>query len=184
MKFKPSLLILVTLLLNTAGCADGVDSDKDACTPEANMKFCDRLGKNCDIVTGSDNCGSDRTVSCGTCTAPETCGGSGTPNVCGEGTCTPTTCAAEGKNCGTISDGCSGILDCGTCIAPETCGGGGTANVCGEGTCTPTTCAAEGKNCGTISWNGECLWRRHLHAGLHGPLWRLGWLWRNLPAWL
>src|SRR5262249_31185997 len=63
---------------------------------------------------------------------------------------TPTTCAAQGKNCGTISDGCGGTLTCGACTAPQTCGGGGVANVCGGG-CTPTTCAAQGKNCGTIS---------------------------------
>jgi len=62
--------------------------------------------------------------------------------------CTPTTCAAQGKNCGTIADGCGGTLTCGVCTAPQTCGGGGVANVCGV--CTPTTCAAQGKNCGTI----------------------------------
>ncbi|MBI2391995.1 MAG: hypothetical protein HYV09_20555, partial [Deltaproteobacteria bacterium] len=61
--------------------------------------------------------------------------------------CTPTTCSAAGKNCGTISNGCGGTLSCGTCTSPQTCGGGGTANVCG---CTPTTCSAAGKNCGTI----------------------------------
>ena len=64
--------------------------------------------------------------------------------------CTPTTCAAQGKNCGSIPDGCGGTLTCGTCSAPQTCGGGGTPNVCGA-TCTPTTCAAQGKNCGSIS---------------------------------
>ncbi len=64
------------------------------------------------------------------------------------GTCT--TCAAEGKNCGTISDGCGGTLDCGTCtVSGETCGGGGVANVCGGNTCT--TCAAQGAECGSIS---------------------------------
>src|SRR5205823_8468457 len=57
--------------------------------------------------------------------------------------CTPTTCAAQGKNCGTISNGCGGTLTCGSCTAPQTCGGG-VANVCGGG-CTPTTCAAQGK---------------------------------------
>ena len=62
--------------------------------------------------------------------------------------CTPTTCAAQGKNCGTIPDGCGGTLTCGVCTAPQTCGGGGVANVCGV--CIPTTCAAQGKNCGTI----------------------------------
>src|SRR5204863_6040610 len=64
--------------------------------------------------------------------------------------CTPTTCAAQGKNCGTISNGCGGTLTCGSCTAPQTCGGGGVANLCGGG-CTPTTCAAQGKNCGTIA---------------------------------
>jgi len=64
--------------------------------------------------------------------------------------CTPTTCAAQGKNCGSISNGCGGTLSCGTCITPQTCGGGGTANVCGGG-CTPTTCAAAGANCGSVS---------------------------------
>src|SRR5206468_355790 len=63
--------------------------------------------------------------------------------------CTPTTCAAQGKDCGTIADGCGGTLTCGACTAPQTCGGAGAANVCG--TCTPTTCAAQGKNCGTIA---------------------------------
>jgi hypothetical protein len=48
-------------------------------------------------------------------------------------TCTPTTCVAEGKNCGSISDGCGGELNCGSCTAPATCGGGGMPNVCGGG---------------------------------------------------
>src|SRR5207302_1736896 len=71
----------------------------------------------------------------------------GVANVCGTGTCTPTTCTAQGKNCGSIADGCGGMLSCGSCTSPQSCGGGGVANVCG---CTPTTCAAQGKNCGSI----------------------------------
>jgi hypothetical protein len=67
-------------------------------------------------------------------------------------TCTPTTCSAQGKTCGSISDGCGGALNCGSCTSPQTCGGGGVANVCGEtSSCTPTTCAAQGKNCGNLS---------------------------------
>jgi hypothetical protein len=62
--------------------------------------------------------------------------------------CTPTTCAAQGDNCGTIADGCGGSLNCGSCPGYQTCGGGGAANVCG---CTATTCAAQGKNCGSIA---------------------------------
>jgi hypothetical protein len=68
----------------------------------------------------------------------------------GGGTCVPTTCAAQGKNCGAIPDGCGGMLTCGSCTAPATCGGGGTANVCGTGACTPTTCAAQHAECGSI----------------------------------
>jgi len=50
--------------------------------------------------------------------------------TCPPPVCTPTTCAAQGKNCGTIPDGCGGTLTCGACTAPQTCGGGGVANVC------------------------------------------------------
>lgn len=48
-----------------------------------------------------------------------------------QGTCVPTTCAAAGKTCGAISDGCGGSLACGSCTAPQSCGGSGIANVCG-----------------------------------------------------
>src|SRR3989442_15100673 len=41
----------------------------------------------------------------------------------GGNACTPTTCAAQGKNCGTIPNGCGGTLTCGACTAPQTCGG-------------------------------------------------------------
>lgn len=61
--------------------------------------------------------------------------------------CTPTTCAAQGANCGTISDGCGGMLVCGSCTGVDTCGGGGTPNVCG---CTDDgmTCSTNGQVCG------------------------------------
>jgi hypothetical protein len=68
-------------------------------------------------------------------------------NLCG---CTPTTCAAQGKNCGTIPDGCGGTLSCGSCAAPQSCGGSGVANVCGG--CTPTvSCASAGYHCGPLA---------------------------------
>jgi hypothetical protein len=54
-------------------------------------------------------------------------------------TCTPTTCSALGKNCGSVADGCGGTLSCGTCTSPQTCGGGGVANVCG--TTTTSSCS-------------------------------------------
>lgn len=67
------------------------------------------------------------------------------PPVCSTGIlidgacCTPTTCAAQGKSCGALADGCGGTLQCGSCAEPKTCGGGGKPGVCG---CTRATCAA------------------------------------------
>ncbi len=88
----------------------------------------------------SNACGG--MLSCGTCTAPQTCGGV-TPNVC----CAPLTVCPSGDNCGTIPDGCGGMLSCGTCTAPQTCAAV-TANVCG---CVPETACPTGDDCGTIS---------------------------------
>lgn len=55
-------------------------------------------------------------------------------NVCGSvaPVCVPRSCESQGKNCGSISDGCGANLNCGTCSeAGESCGGGGLENVCG-----------------------------------------------------
>lgn len=46
-------------------------------------------------------------------------------------TCTPTTCLAQGKDCGAISDGCNAVLQCGGCHPPLRCGVV-TPNVCGR----------------------------------------------------
>jgi hypothetical protein len=40
--------------------------------------------------------------------------------------CKPTTCSAQGKNCGSIADGCGAVLQCGSCAAGQTC----SSNVC------------------------------------------------------
>jgi len=91
------------------------------------------VGTTCDTEPCGTCNGAGRCVGC---PPPETCGGGnpGTPGVCG---CTPTTCVAQGKNCGTIEDGCGGFLNCGSCPPGQTCGGRGTPNVCGngQGTC-------------------------------------------------
>lgn len=97
-----------------------------------------RCSKGEQCCSGNCSAGSSRTSIC--CPAGQVQSPSG---VC----CAPTTCAAQGKDCGTIPDGCGGTLTCGTCAGPQTCGGGGTPNVCG---CTPTTCAAQGATCGSI----------------------------------
>ncbi|MCL4752471.1 MAG: tryptophan synthase alpha chain, partial [Myxococcales bacterium] len=88
--------------------------------------------------------------------SPNTCGGGGTANVCG---CTPTSCAAQGKNCGSIPNGCGGTLNCGTCTAPSTC----TNNVCtacvpNPDPCPSSQCAGTASDgCGgTVSCTANC----------------------------
>jgi MYXO-CTERM domain-containing protein len=92
-------------------------------------------------------CGGDGQPCCtgSTCTAPDTCGGGGTTNVCG---CTPKAACPSPDDCGTLPDGCGGNVTCGAaCTAPQTCGGGGTSNVCG---CTPATSCPASAECGTV----------------------------------
>ena len=87
---------------------------------------CADMGASCGAI--GDGCGG--ILECGDCTAPDTCGGSGMANVCGQFVCKPATCADLGTDCGPVSDGCGGLLDCGSCGLPATCGGGGTPSVC------------------------------------------------------
>lgn len=68
------------------------------------------------------------------------------------GTCTPTTCSAQGKNCGTISNGCSGTLNCGTCGSGQTCGVT-TPNVC-SATCNSANLLYNESFEGSSAWSG------------------------------
>jgi hypothetical protein len=101
----------------------------------------------------SDGCGG-LTVDCNPCTPPDTCGGGGTPGMCGSPpseSCTPKTCANYPMGiCGQQSDGCGGLtVDCNPCTPPDTCGGGGTPGQCGNtGNCPKLTCTDQGITCG------------------------------------
>jgi hypothetical protein len=107
---------------------------------------CEKAGVHCGST--GDGCGG--TLQCGTCQAPETCGGGGVSGVCGVPPCQPKTCAELGANCGFTGDGCGQQIDCGKCTGNDTCGGGGKANVCGAGPCTPKTCEEQAVNCGAF----------------------------------
>src|SRR6185436_8658592 len=115
-------------------------------------RTCAQATANCGQV--SDGCGGVIDGGCGTCTAPQTCGGGGAgANHCGgAAACVPKSCAQLGRNCGPVGDGCGGLIDggCGSCTAPQTCGGGDAGpNICGgNAACTPRTCAQLNFNCG------------------------------------
>lgn len=73
----------------------------------------------------------------------------GVQSLLATGGCMPTTtCALQGRDCGTIWDGCN-VVTCGvyggSCAAGASC----QAGVCG---CQPTTsCASQGRTCGTVN---------------------------------
>ena len=100
-----------------------------------------------------DGCGGE-IADCGAaCAGGDTCGGGGTPDVCGQGateTCTPRTLTDCGSTCGPMSDGCGDTIDCGGCTAPASCGGGGVPSECGAPACMARTCSDFGATCGTI----------------------------------
>ncbi len=102
----------------------------------------------------SDGCGG-LTADCGSCTAPQTCGGGGaTPGQCsGSLGCvalTAANCASRGIQCGPMSDGCGGTVQCGSCASGQQCGSPTQASVCytPPAACVPKTCAQLGMNCG------------------------------------
>ena len=68
---------------------------------------CAQQSKSCGPST--DGCGV--ALDCGACPVGQSCGGGGSPGVCGG--CVPTTCAVQGVNCGLLLDGCGNTLDCG-----------------------------------------------------------------------
>jgi hypothetical protein len=131
------------------------------CVGETDAAFCARLGKDCDLTSGQDNCSQPRSADCGSCKSPLTCGGAGEVNVCGCDETVEDLCLQNGISCGplTATDKCgkSRNVSCGSCTLPETCGGTGTTGVCG---CTPETdgafCKSLSLACGPASGTDNC----------------------------
>ena len=140
MGIRVAVLVLVTACsshdhfpISTPGATGDGGIDAGVCT----LVTCATVNAGCGPV--GDGCGN--VVECGSCTAPDFCGGDGTPYECGGGTgsgaCVPRTCGDAGATCGVIANSCGGLTaSCGTCGAGELCGANGIANVCGIPPCT------------------------------------------------
>lgn len=126
-----------TIKSQTYTCPNGCLNGKCvACSPETNTVFCSRLGYNCGSITQNDNCGTIRTVNCGTCQSEFTC----INNVCVEDGCVDETdqqfCSRLSKECSYIGTNNCGVIktvNCGTCVSGLSC-------VSGECKDVPTTC--------------------------------------------
>ncbi|MHB1844904.1 MAG: hypothetical protein ACYCWW_08740 [Deltaproteobacteria bacterium] len=121
--------------------AIGFNGNPGSCTPLT----CAQQSLGCGPA--GDGCGGQIDGGCGSCPSPQTCGGAGTPGVCGA-PCSPKTCSELGLGCGPAGDGCGDVIQCGGCDAGS-CGGGGTRGVCGSPPpCAPKSCATLGYDCG------------------------------------
>jgi hypothetical protein len=145
------------LIWDLASCLPGPPGP--SCTPTT----CMAVGATCGPI--GDGCGGE--LMCGSCTGCQTCGGGGTPSVCGGECCQKLTCVGQNIECGPAGDGCGGSLDCGSCSAGLTCGGGGHNGHCGSLDAGPTcqalsckeqniTCGPAGDGCGNEIQCGTC----------------------------
>ncbi len=141
------------------GLGDNLDGGPDLPVPDAGgsgcgLRTCAMVNAHCGPI--GDGCGG--VIQCGTCKAPETCGGGGVLSNCGGSMgCVARTCQSLQADCGPASDGCGHLLECGSCPAGKACGVGGKPNVCapingghdgGGVACIAKTCAELGYNCG------------------------------------
>jgi hypothetical protein len=133
----------------SSGSPPGADGDGGA----------DGLGGTAPIIVGgggsSDNTGG---------TSGGLIGGGGSSG--GDGNCQPTTCEAQGKNCGPIVNGCGDIIECGSCSGDQVCGlvelnvCTSPADACVHHTqaqaCAGKECGLESDGCGGTIDCGSC----------------------------
>lgn len=153
------------------GCEHQGPTCPSECTPEDDDAFCERLGKQCGQVSGTDNCDNHRLVGCGSCPGGESCGEDGLCHVvCAESD--EAFCERLGKECGTVAEtdacGVARTVSCGTCTDGKSCG---EDNVCQE-KCVESDaafCERHGKECGNASGTDLCGVAREVKCGNCGP---------------
>lgn len=133
----------------TASCTDGIKNgtETDVDCGGGTCTIC-AAGKTCHL---NSDCLTGLTCTNGVCTAPA-------PQQQPPSACTPTTCAAQGKSCGTISDNCGGTLTCGAACPSATPTCNGTIVCSGQCTAPANTCSNNNgtkSSCKYTTYNGS-----------------------------
>lgn len=146
----------VSVDMTSDGDFEGLDAEFDqgdmSCVVDT-QAACDAAERECGSLLVEDSCGTNRTVSCGSCTSPETC----SSGRCG---CTPESNATlcDGRECGNISvtDRCGMTrnISCGSCPDLATCEEGSC--VCELATDLAQACADAQVPCGTGMVEDAC----------------------------
>ena len=125
--------------LPSGGCTQG----QKRCFDINNAQECLVNG----MWSGKEPCSSSQTCSNGICITSTSSSSSS-----GGTTCTPKTCSQLGAECGSISNGCGGMIACGGCISGKTCSSNQCINA--ATTCDADTCSSLDLECG--SWSNGC----------------------------
>ncbi len=132
----------------------------DACVGETNAELCVSLSALCGNPILLDSCGTNRTLECGFCVAPETCGGGSVPLTCGSG----------GWTTLTADDGWSG--GSGTRVTWGSAAGEGVSGTSTVDAWTPSL-AVDGLGRPVVVWAGDDWVERHVFVvRWDGSLWR------------
>ena len=111
---KHSLLAALAITAVACGTDTGGSTQNLDCAPTT----CAAENKNCGDMP--DGCGG--VINCGSCIAPNACGGGNVANVCGQGAqCARVSCEHAGAECGVVSNGCDGIDRCAKCAPRQEC---------------------------------------------------------------
>jgi hypothetical protein len=132
---------------SNSDCITGLcDPDAHTCTSACTPRTCAQLGFNCGAA--DDGCGGQLT--CGTCTAPSTCGGGGVTNVCGSLACSSNADCPAGQMCAAMQGVCVAA-----CTAPDILCGLQCVNPSSD----PANCGECGISCSPTQAcvNGTCV---------------------------
>ena len=135
----------------TCQCRPNLTSCGGRCRDlRTNERHCGACDHRCEA---GQTCCRGRCVACCTdadCAPPQTCGGGGTPGVCG---CTPRAC--EPFACGSFDDGCGGTHLCGGCATGEICLAQ-SCRACSATTARSTCSGVSPLLCGTNRYGLPC----------------------------